>query len=58
MKITKELIRLFEADQKAYNTETAIFNLLWLQAREQLADIGVKGLKTTLHKNTLRRGKL
>jgi hypothetical protein len=54
MKITKKLIKFFEADQKIYGTEAAIFNLLWLQAREQLYDIGVKDLKTTLRKT---RGK-
>lgn len=47
MKLTKELIKDFESDQKAYGTRTAIFNLLWLQATEQLSNLGCTRTRTT-----------
>lgn len=46
MKITETLIKRFEQDQKKSGTETAIFNLLWAQASEQLIDIGCKRIRT------------
>jgi len=47
MKLTATLIRGFEHDQQAYGTKTALFNLLWIKAAEDLKEIGVKHVKTT-----------
>ena len=48
MKITKSLISHFEQEQTEFGTETAIFNLLWSLASEQLKAIGVNSIKTSL----------
>jgi hypothetical protein len=47
MKVTKALVKRFEEEQKKNDTETAIFNILWLSAVEMLNDIGVKQIKTS-----------
>jgi hypothetical protein len=47
MKVTKGVVKLFESDQKAYGTQVALANMLWLNAVEQLEDIGVKHTRTT-----------
>lgn len=48
MSLTKARIRRFEEDQQAYGTETALFNLLWLKASDDLRAIGVTGLTTRM----------
>jgi hypothetical protein len=50
MKLTRNLVRLFEFDQEQYGTSVALCNMLWLTATELLTDIGVKNIKT-VHKN-------
>lgn len=47
MKITKELIDRFELEQKEYGTKVAIHNLLWLNASEQMKDLGIKSVHTS-----------
>lgn len=54
MKVTKEVVQLFEDDQKAYGTKTAIWNLLWLNASEQFRDLGITSIRTTEKKRTKR----
>jgi hypothetical protein len=46
MKVTREIVKLVESDQRKYGTKIALENLLWLQAKDQLKDLGVKKLKT------------
>lgn len=48
MKLDKALIRSFEADQKRYGTEVAIYNLVWKQAAELFIDMGVTSIKTRM----------
>jgi hypothetical protein len=51
MKITSSLIKDFEADQEKHGTKTAIFNLLWLKARQDLDDLGVTRVQTSTKKD-------
>jgi hypothetical protein len=46
MKITQELIREFESEQRQYGTEVAMFNLLWLNACKLLEDLGITSVHT------------
>jgi D-alanyl-D-alanine carboxypeptidase len=46
MKLTKEVIKQFEQEQKDYGTKTALFNIIWQIAGQLMTDIGVKGIKT------------
>lgn len=41
MKITPELVKLFEDDQRSCSTEVAIHNLLVIAAVENLKDLGI-----------------
>jgi hypothetical protein len=56
MKLTRNVIRMFEEDQERYGTKTALYNVLWWNASEQLNDIGVKNIKTT-HWDSVRKKK-
>lgn len=47
MKVTKELVKRFEEDQKYHSTAVAIHNVLWLVADSLLKDIGVKKVHTS-----------
>ena len=47
MKLTKAAIKQFEADQAAHGTGTAIYNLLWLKAADDLKAIGVRHIETS-----------
>jgi endonuclease YncB( thermonuclease family) len=55
MKVTKDLVKMFESDQKKYGTETAIRNVLWLNGSELLHDLDVKKVKTTERKKNSRK---
>lgn len=55
MRITNDVVKLFENDQKSYGTETAISNVLWRVASDQMRDIGVRKLTTVYTKDA--RGK-
>ena len=46
MKVTAELVKLFEREQKKYGTKVAVKNLLWLNAEKQLLDLGAKKVRT------------
>lgn len=46
MKLTGRLVKAFEADQKRYGTHTALFNVLWMHANEDLTDLGVTRVRT------------
>lgn len=46
MKVTKELVKLFEQDQKAKGTAVAIHNVLWEHAVAQLKDLGIRKVTT------------
>lgn len=47
MKITKEVVRQFEDDQKKHGTGVAIHNLLWQVAAALMKDLGVKRVRTS-----------
>lgn len=47
MKFSSALVKQFEADQQQYGTATAIYNLLWLKAADDLKAIGVKRVRTS-----------
>jgi hypothetical protein len=55
MRLTKAVVRRFEDEQKENGTETALRNLLWENATEQLRDIGVKRVHTSDKPATVRR---
>lgn len=46
MKLTKAVVRQFEQDQQEHGTRTALFNLLWLKAADDLRAIDVVKIKT------------
>ena len=46
MKVTKELVKQFEEDQKKNGTHTAIYNLLWQVASGIFKDLGITSIKT------------
>lgn len=46
MKVTKDLVKQFEADQKAKSTAVAIHNVLWTLAVDQLKDLGIRKVTT------------
>lgn len=46
MKLTRELVTQFEQEQEEYGTYVALYNLLWLNATDQLKDLGVKHVST------------
>jgi len=48
--LNKQLVKWFEAEQEMYGTETALYNLLWLKAANDLKGLGVTRVRTT-HKN-------
>lgn len=48
MKLTKQLIKLFESDQKNYGTEVALYNWQWMQAAKLFKDLGI----TSIHAHT------
>lgn len=50
MKITKTAVRQFEQDQEQHGTKTAIENVLWAVAHQQLQDVGVRRTQTTYRK--------
>lgn len=52
MKVTKATVRLFEQDQQAHGTATALSNLLFLAATEQLHDIGAKRIRVSYGSRT------
>lgn len=47
MKLTNALVKKFESDQSDYGTKTALYNVLWQSATEQLKNLGVTGIRTT-----------
>ena len=47
MKITKDLVKRFEEDQKRHSTAVAIHNVIWLIADELFKEIGVKKVHTS-----------
>lgn len=46
MKLSKQLITKFEADQASTGTKQALYNVIHKLAEEILRDIGVKHIKT------------
>jgi hypothetical protein len=46
MKLTKKNIKFFEAEQKRWGTEVALYNWVWLIACDLLHDVGVTDIKT------------
>ena len=46
MKLTKQVIKQFEKEQKDYGTKVALFNILWSVAGDLMKDIGVTNIKT------------
>ena len=46
MKLTKTLVRAFEQEQQRSGTTTALFNLLWLKAADDLKQLGVTKVTT------------
>lgn len=53
MRLTATVIHQFEQDQVSYGTATALFNLLWLKAADDLSALGVTRVKTS---TTPRKG--
>lgn len=47
MKLTKKFVKQFEAEQKQYGTETALYNVIWQIASDLLKDIGVTHVRTS-----------
>lgn len=47
MKLTPQVVKQFENDQKQHGTRTALYNIIWLVATEILHGIGVKNIKTS-----------
>jgi len=52
MKVTPEVVRMFEDDQQGYGTKLAISNLLWQVASAVYRDIDITAIKTTYAKTT------
>lgn len=50
--LNKKLVKWFEAEQKEWGTETAIYNLLWSTAADIMHNIGVKHIKTSSNRDT------
>jgi hypothetical protein len=46
MKLTKQLIKNFEQEQKNYGTKVALYNVICLIAFGLLKDLGIKHIKT------------
>jgi hypothetical protein len=46
MKLTKQVIKQFEEEQKDYGTRAALFNIIWQVAGQLMKDLGVKGIST------------
>jgi hypothetical protein len=47
MKLTKEKVKRFEAEQKKHGTQTALYNVFWEIGSEILKAAGVKQIKTS-----------
>jgi len=47
MKLNKQVVKWFEREQREWGTATAIFNLLWIKAADDLEAIGVRRVRTT-----------
>ncbi len=47
MKLTKNIVKQFESDQKESGTQIALKNFQWSIAASILKGIGVKNIKTT-----------
>lgn len=54
MKVTREIVKLFEHDQQTYGTQVAVSNILWLQAQQQLKELGASKVKTDYGKKKRR----
>ena len=52
MTITPAVVKQFEADQQAFGTTTAIYNIFWLKAAEDLGQIGVRRVSTIATRET------
>jgi len=50
MKITKELVKYFDQEQKEFGTKVALHNLMWKFASQLLKDLGAKSIKTSYKK--------
>lgn len=46
MKITPIIVKQFEEDREKYGTATALHNILWQKASEDMMDLGVKRVRT------------
>ena len=46
MKVTRDVVANFEADQEQFGTKIALQNVLWLTATDLLHDLGVQNIKT------------
>lgn len=46
MKLTKNIVKHFEQEQKDHGTETALYNIIWSIASDLLKDLGIKSIKT------------
>lgn len=46
MKLTKNLIKHFEQEQKEFGTKVALYNLIWQIATELMTDLGITRIKT------------
>lgn len=56
MKLTKQVIKQFEQEQKDYGTRTALFNIIWIIAGQLMKDIGVKGISTKVgHEKVIKK---
>lgn len=47
MKLTRALVKEFEATQREHGTATALFNLLWQKAAADLNDLEVVRIRTS-----------
>ncbi len=47
MRLNKEVIKRFEAEQKQHGTEIALFNVIWEIASDLLKGIGVTRIRTS-----------
>lgn len=46
MKLTDQVVKQFERDQKEHGTKVALYNIIWLLAADILKGIGVSHIKT------------
>jgi hypothetical protein len=46
MKITKALVKEFEAEQAEYGTKVALHNVIWNLAAQLLRDLGIERIST------------